>query len=107
MTHTELSWNQENKKIYAQSRTIPNSKAILCIVHGLCEHSGRYARPAKLFNKNGISVFAVDQFGHGKTEGMRGYSPSYEATLDLVNNLMKESTKKEDNIPVFFRGHSM
>ena len=107
MSHKELSWNQEGTKLFAQGWTVENPKSVLCIVHGFAEHGGRYARPAAFFNEQGISVFAIDQFGHGKTEGTRGYSPSYEATLDSVDKLIAEAKSLSGNAPVFLWGHSM
>ena len=53
MTHSELSWTQEGKKLYAQTWIVENPKAVLAIVHGFAEHGGRYAAAASFFNKKG------------------------------------------------------
>lgn len=107
MKHEEFSWKQADTKIYAQSWKAENPKALLCIVHGFAEHSGRYAEAAKFFTDNNISVYAIDQFGHGKTEGKRGFSPSYEETLNAVDALIKSAKRDAPLLSVFLWGHSM
>jgi len=107
MAHSELTWNQDGKKLYAQAWTVENPKAVLAIVHGFAEYGGRYAAAAGFFNQKGLSVIAIDQFGHGKSEGPRGHSPSYNATMDSVENLLVEAQKLAPNKPLFLWGHSM
>jgi acylglycerol lipase len=107
MNTKNLSWSQEGIKIHAQAWLANHPKAIVCIIHGFAEHGGRYARVADFLNKQDISVFAIDQFGHGQTEGKRGFSPSYESSLDSVEHLIEEARKLQPNLPVFIWGHSM
>lgn len=42
-------------------------KAVLQVVHGAAEHSGRYDRFAKLAVASGYAVYATDHRGHGRT----------------------------------------
>ncbi|HUU81215.1 MAG TPA: alpha/beta fold hydrolase [Acidobacteriota bacterium] len=49
-------------------------KAILIVVHGLAEHSGRYMNVVNYFVPLGYAVYGVDHIGHGKSEGERKYS---------------------------------
>lgn len=107
MKHEEFSWKQADKKIYGQAWRAEKPKAALCIVHGFGEHSGRYEEAAKFFVANGFSVYAIDQFGHGKTEGKRGFSPSYEETLESVQGLIRYAREQTKDVPVFVWGHSM
>ena len=57
-------------------------KAMLIIVHGLVEHSGRYAHVAEFFAKRGYSVGTFDLRGHGKSEGKRSLIRSFDNYLD-------------------------
>lgn len=107
MKHEEFSWKQADKKIYGQAWRTEKPKAALCIIHGFGEHSGRYADAANFFVENGFSVYAIDQFGHGKTEGKRGFSPSYEETLESVQGLIRFAREQTKEVPVFVWGHSM
>ena len=47
---------------------IKEPKAVLLIVHGMSEHSGRYVDFAEFLKKNGIVVYAFDLRAHGKTD---------------------------------------
>lgn len=107
MKHEELNWTQVDRKVYAQAWRAEDAQAVLCIIHGFAEHSGRYAEAAAFFNKNKISVYAVDLFGHGKTEGKRGFSPSYNETLETVGALIAIAKRDYPQLPVFVWGHSM
>ena len=51
---------------------MPPSKAVVCLVHGLGEHSGRYAHVAAALNDAGYALLGFDLRGHGKSGGPRG-----------------------------------
>ncbi|KAJ6838884.1 uncharacterized protein M6B38_317515 [Iris pallida] len=53
-------------------------KGILVIIHGLNEHSGRYAYFAKQLTSCNYGVYAMDWIGHGGSDGLHGYVPSLE-----------------------------
>ncbi|HYM86672.1 MAG TPA: alpha/beta hydrolase, partial [Pseudoxanthomonas sp.] len=77
------------------------------LVHGLGEHSGRYAVLARDLNALGISVRAFDHRGHGKSQGKRGAigkDPDCLSrdTLDVFHAYAAEG----DDLPFLF-GHSM
>lgn len=104
-----FNWQQDGTTLFGQYWKNPHAKAIVAIVHGMGEHSSRYAEfvVPKLLEA-GFSVIAFDQFGHGKTEGKRGHCPSYDAVLDSVANLLKKSDEfLGSDLPVFLYGHSM
>lgn len=107
MKHTEFTWTQEDTKFFAQLWQPENPKAAICLVHGFAEHSSRYAALAEVLCNAGFAVLSYDQFGHGKTEGARGYSPSYDASLDSVQILLNEAENRFPSIPKFLYGHSM
>lgn len=96
-------------KLYAQSwSTERKPKALVVIIHGLGEHSGRYAHVAKIFNENGMQVFSFDQRGHGKSEGPRGHTPSAEQLMyDIVKAIHVAKETFGTELPVFLYGHSL
>jgi alpha-beta hydrolase superfamily lysophospholipase len=47
-------------------------RAGVMMIHGLGEHSGRYAALADWFTRRGFAVLAYDQRGHGKSGGEKG-----------------------------------
>ncbi len=109
MIHSEYEWIfKEKKRIFAQS-WLPEDhpKGIICLVHGLGEHSGRYARWAELFAKAGYGMLAVDLPGHGRTEGRLAYVRSYEDLLDCVDLLINKAEELFPGLPRILYGHSM
>lgn len=50
----------------------PRPRGIVCIVHGLGEHIGRYEHVAQNLNQAGWAVVGFDLRGHGKSDGARG-----------------------------------
>ena len=109
MTHQPFNWTQNSTELFGQYWKIDGAKGIVAIVHGMGEHSSRYADFVVLkLNAAGYSVIAFDHFGHGLTKGKRGHCPNYEAVLDSVENLLKKSDEfLGADLPVFLYGHSM
>lgn len=108
MTTGEFSWTTEDGlSIYAKEWPVQWPKAVLCIVHGLGEHLGRYEHVAAYFNSRNIAVLSSDQRGHGRSEGRRGHTPDYEALLKAIDQLLKEAKSRYPNLPVFLFGHSL
>ena len=57
---------------------------MVCLVHGLGEHSGRYAHLATALTGAGYALLAFDLRGHGQSGGPRGHAPFYEVLLELA-----------------------
>ena len=85
----------------------PQPRARMLIVHGLGEHSGRYATLASELNAQGISVRAFDHRGHGRSQGKRGVvgKDSYCLSRDAVE-VFDSYAAEGDDLPFLF-GHSM
>lgn len=88
-------------------------KATLLIVHGMAEHSGRYADFAQFLADHGIAVATYDQLGHGqtvKTEVDLGFFGEEHPVQSLLKDVivMADSLKaRHPNVPHFVMGHSM
>lgn len=80
---------------------------VICLVHGIGEHSSRYDAWAKNFVKNNMALLAFDQRGHGQSEGKRGVIPSYDAFLSDIDLLLDKCETLFPNIPLVLYGHSM
>ena len=59
--------------------------ATFAVVHGLGEHSGRYARFAEAMAGHGMSTYALDLRGHGESGGQRGHVDSWSQWTDDVS----------------------
>ncbi|MDG1194319.1 MAG: lysophospholipase [Polaribacter sp.] len=107
MMHKEFNFHIYQTNFYGQYWQAKNTKAVIVLVHGMGEHSGRYKHVAKKLNENDFSVVAFDHFGHGKTTGKRGHNPSFEAVLESVSKTIKKAKALFPDTPIFLYGHSM
>lgn len=82
------------------------SRGAVLIVHGLGEHSGRYARLAQWFNQRGYAVRSYDQRGHGKSPGQRGGLRHADDLLADLASVYADYSSKQAQPPVLL-GHSM
>jgi len=82
-------------------------RAALLLIHGLAEHSGRYANLVGHLVPRGYAVWAVDHTGHGKSAGQRGYIERFDRFLDPVKHLFDVIRRHQPDAPVFLAGHSM
>ncbi len=83
-------------------------KAVILLVHGIAEHSGRYGHVAEAFVDAGFAFYAYDHRSHGKSGGEpRTYFASFDlpvADLSLYIDLIR---KENPNKKIFVYGHSM
>lgn len=110
MNHFESSYTtHDGKKLYLQAWMPENPKASLLLVHGLGEHSGRYAAFASKLAKAGIAVFTFDGRGHGKSaeSGVNTYFESAEDYLKDIEVLFGKGKNYIPGKPAFILGHSM
>jgi acylglycerol lipase len=82
-------------------------RAIVCLVHGLGEHVGRYGYVAEILGAAGYAMLGFDQRGHGKTAGPRGVTPVFHQLMDDVGLLLREAAKRYPRLPQFLYGHSL
>lgn len=108
MSHYELEWTtKDGLKIYAQGwEPEAPAKAVICLVHGLGEHSGRYGDVATYLNQAGYTVLAYDLRGHGRTEGKRGHATFDQFATDTML-LLQKATERYPGLPRFLYGHSL
>lgn len=105
--HEEFSWQSKNgQKVFAQAWIPAHTRGAIALVHGLGEHSARYAHVAHSFNEQGLAMLAFDLPGHGRSEGVRGHA-SYENIADEIDHLLAETRRRFPNQPVFLYGHSL
>jgi alpha-beta hydrolase superfamily lysophospholipase len=109
MQHFEFGWQTEDGlQLYAQGwQPETEPRGVVCLVHGLGEHSGRYKHLAAFLNQAGYVLLAFDLRGHGKSQGQRGHTPSYEALLDDIAHLLEEAAERYPDRLCFLYGHSL
>lgn len=90
-------WEPENRK----------PRALIVLVHGLGEHSARYAHVGKALTDAGYALVGFDLRGHGKSGGARGHAPSLDAYMQDIRQFFQLMEKRYPDIPHFLYGHSL
>jgi alpha-beta hydrolase superfamily lysophospholipase len=94
--------------LFAQSwKPTTQARAVVALVHGLGEHSSRYAHWVGYFCEKGIALITMDLRGHGHSGGLKGHTPSYKQLLNDVELLLQNAREMFPGIPVILYGHSM
>lgn len=99
----ELNWKTGDRlDIFARGWDPDHQpKAVVGLVHGLGEHTGRYEHVGAAFTQAGYTLLGFDQRGHGKSEGARGHTPSYDALMDDIRELLAQAEKRYPGAPRF------
>ena len=85
-----------------------SERARMVISHGLGEHSGRYGNVIERMLPKGISVWAPDHRGHGRSGGQRGHVLNFGQYLsDLRQTVDLARRDMPAEIPCFLLGHSL
>lgn len=84
-----------------------DSKALVVLIHGMGEHFGRYEHVAEFFTQNGYAFAGMDLRGHGRSQGKRGHTPSYEHLMNDIELLISTIQVDFPELPLFIYGHSM
>jgi alpha-beta hydrolase superfamily lysophospholipase len=99
---------EEGTRLFYQSWAPSASpQAVLLVVHGLAEHSGRYLNLVNEFVPAGFLVCAMDHRGHGYSEGRKCYVKrfnEYVQDLDTYVNILRGGYPDSK---IFMVGHSL
>jgi alpha-beta hydrolase superfamily lysophospholipase len=82
-------------------------RAAIVLAHGYAEHLGRYEAFASDLVARGLAVYALDHWGHGRSDGRYGFVPRFSAFTDGVELLRAEVAARHPGTPLFLVGHSM
>lgn len=99
---------KDGLKLYFQGwQPDANPRAVICLVHGLGEHSGRYLQLGEFLTQAGYAVSSFDLRGHGRSEGKRGHASSYEDMMKDISLFIQETKERFSDKPIFLYGHSL
>jgi alpha-beta hydrolase superfamily lysophospholipase len=85
----------------------PPPCAVIALVHGINEHSGRYGFIAERAGQRGLGLVSMDLRGHGRSPGERAYVNHFDQYLLDVDALLAKAQELAAGRPVFLMGHSM
>lgn len=99
--------NKGGIRIFHRHWSLTNPIAVVCLVHGLGEHVGRYEHVADFFSTNNIATFGFDHQGHGKSGGKLGHALGLVSMMDDIQGLLDKAIEAYPQKPIFLYGHSM
>ncbi len=85
----------------------PPPRAVIALVHGINEHSGRYGFIAERAGQRSLGLVSMDLRGHGRSPGERAYVNRFDEYLLDVDALLAKARELAAGRPVFLMGHSM
>ncbi len=94
-------------EIFFQVWNAPDPRGLLVIAHGLGEHSSRYENIVNALEGKGISVYALDHRGFGRSGGKKGHVDSfmdYIYDFKIFINMIRD---RQPGKPLTILGHSM
>lgn len=97
----------DGTRLYFSKNIVHDAKAVVVIVHGLCEHAGRYDYLTEKLNERGFNVYRFDHRGHARSEGKRIYYSDFHEIIDDVNAVVEAVKQESGDLPLFGIGHSM
>lgn len=109
MEHIESTvTTADDFELYMQG-WMPDSvpKAVIGLVHGFGEHSGRHNYTIDYLVEHNVAVYGVDLRGHGKSPGQRGHVNSWDDYSEDLAAFTRDLEKRHDGTPHFLFGHSM
>ncbi|HUS14511.1 MAG TPA: lysophospholipase, partial [Chloroflexia bacterium] len=83
------------------------ARAVVAVVHGVMEHSGRYTNVVDALVPRGYAVYALDLRGHGRSPGQRAFVNSFDEFRADVHAFLAMVRGHELGLPLFLLGHSM
>lgn len=110
MKHFETGWkSSDGLNIFSQGWNPDSGKsaAVLCLVHGIGEHTSRYLKVVEAFTGAGFAIIGADLRGHGRSGGQRGHFPSDENLLRDIDLLIDEARRIYPGVPLVLYGHSL
>jgi alpha-beta hydrolase superfamily lysophospholipase len=82
-------------------------QAIILIVHGLGEHSGRYANYINYFVPRGYALYSFDTRGHGRSSGARGHIDRFDQYVADLERRAAQARSDWPGTPLFVLAHSL
>lgn len=109
MEHNEGTFPaHQGLELYYQS-WLPGGarRAVMAIVHGAGDHSGRFARLVQPLAEQGIGSYAFDLRGFGRSPGKKGHINGWDEYREDVRLFLGLIEEKIPGTPLFLFGYSL
>ncbi len=110
MIEREYSFQNADGMTICYREWLPDDRtfrAIVFILHGLSEHSGRYRHVAEALTAVGFACYGIDHRGHGKSAGPRSLIVDLQLAVDDLDQLYALTRAQHPSVPHLLFGHSM
>ncbi len=106
VTATEELTTADACKLFLRSWKTDGSQVLL-ILHGLGGHSGWYIDMGNVLSSRGISVYAMDHRGFGRSGGLAGHIDDYHTYVEDICVVVAEIRRRHPEAAIYMLGHSM
>jgi acylglycerol lipase len=105
----EDQWEEKDETRFFLQGWEPDQKpkAVVALVHGLGEHTARYAHVGKVLTDAGYALVGFDLRGHGRSGGSRGHASSLDTYMQDIHQFFSLLEKRYPDLPHFLYGHSL
>lgn len=97
---------RDGLKLFWREWLPDDPRAMMLVVHGLGEHSGRYLHVASYFAQRGFVVRALDYRGHGRSDGARVHVDRFDEFVEDLALLRVKAHAEHPSLPLVLVGHS-
>jgi alpha-beta hydrolase superfamily lysophospholipase len=80
---------------------------VLVLLHGLGAHTGWFIDMGNALHERGLTIYAVDHRGFGRSGGPRGHVRRGTIIVDDIEAFLDEVGRRQPGAPLFILGHSM
>jgi alpha-beta hydrolase superfamily lysophospholipase len=94
-------------RIHHRTWPADDPRAAIVLLHGFGEHAGLYERLAGALNARRIDLWAIDEVGHGLSDGERGAVGSLDDLEANGRRLTAIAAAERPGVPLFLAGHSL
>jgi alpha-beta hydrolase superfamily lysophospholipase len=96
-------------RLYYQAWLPPTGRrrAVVVNLHGLGDHSGLYPNLARHFPARGITLYAYDMRGNGRSPGQRAYLRAWHEYRGDLHAFLDRVREWEGDVPLFVLGNSL
>ncbi len=86
---------------------VTDSPDVLLILHGLGAHSGWFIDMGNKLASGGMTVYAMDHRGFGRSGGLPGHIDDYRTYIEDINCIVTTIRKNHPDATIHILGHSM
>ena len=97
----------EKTRLFYQRWQAECPRGAVVIAHGIGEHGSRFRNLIDHMQDDGISFYALDHRGHGRSEGQRGHINSFSDYTADLKTFIRMVRKENAGLPLILLGHSM